>query len=59
MTIAGVVLLIAKRRAFEFYVTPEQLPKGLGGQVAFGNPGMVVYIAVCVVLMALSVYGLF
>lgn len=59
LTIAGVVLLIAKRRAFEFYVTPEQLPKGLGGQVAFGNPGMVVYIAVCVVLMALSVYGLF
>ena len=59
LSIAGVVLLITKRRTFEFYTTPEQLPKGLGGQTAFGNPGMVIYIAMCAALTALSMYGLF
>ena len=59
LSIAGVVLLITKRRTFEFYTTPEQLPKGLGGQTAFGNSGMVIYIAMCAALIALSMYGLF
>ena len=57
--VAGLVLLVTKRRTFEFYTTPEQLPKGLGGQTAFGNPGMVIYIAMCAALTALSMYGLF
>ena len=48
LSIAGVVLLITKRRTFEFYTTPEQLPKGLGGQTAFGNPGMVIRVCVAV-----------
>ena len=39
LSIAGLVLLVTKRRTFEFYTTPEQLPKGLGGQTAFGQPG--------------------
>lgn len=59
LSIAGLVLLVTKRRTFEFYTTPEQLPKGLGGQTAFGNPGMVIYIAMCAALIALSMYGLF
>ena len=59
LSIAGLVLLVTKRRTFEFYTTPEQLPKGLGGQTAFGNPGMVIYIAMCAALTALSMYGLF
>lgn len=59
LSIVGIVLLVTKRRSFEFYTTPEQLPQGLNSQIAFGNPGMVIYIAMCAVLIALTLYGLF
>lgn len=52
--IAGVVLLIAKRKSFEFYETPEELPRGLRGNVAFGNAGIVVYIIIALLITLLT-----
>lgn len=52
--IAGVVLLIAKRKSFEFYETPEELPRGLRGNVAFGNVGIIVYIVAALLLTMLT-----
>lgn len=54
LSIAGLVLLITKRRSFVFYHTPEELPHGMGARTAFGNPGMVVYIVLTVAGAALS-----
>lgn len=59
LSIVGIVLLIVKRHSFEFYITPEQLPQGVRSQIAFGNPGMVIYIAMCILLMVMTLRGLF
>ncbi len=45
-TLAGLVLLIVRWKRREFYLAPEQLPRGAAGRAAFGNPGTVTCIAV-------------
>lgn len=45
-TLAGLVLLIVRWKRREFYLAPEQLPRGAAGRAAFGNPGIVTCIAV-------------
>lgn len=45
-TLAGLVLLIVRWKRREFYLAPEQLPRGATRRAAFGNPGIVTCIAV-------------
>lgn len=48
LLIAGIVLLIVKRRNWEFYLAPEELPTGLKVRTTYGNPGVVIYILLTV-----------
>ncbi|PKU90192.1 CAAX amino protease family protein [Bifidobacterium pseudolongum subsp. globosum] len=45
-TVAGLVLLIVRWKRREFYWAPEQLPRGAAGRAAFGNPGVITYVAI-------------
>ena len=45
-TLAGLVLLIVRWKRREFYLAPEQLPRGATRRAAFGNPGVITCIAV-------------
>lgn len=45
-TLAGLVLLIVRWKRREFYLAPEQLPRGATRRAAFGNPGTVTCIVV-------------
>ena len=40
LCIAGIVLLITKRKSWEFYLAPEELPAGLKIRTAYANPGV-------------------
>ena len=48
LLIAGIVLLIVKRRNWEFYLAPEELPTGLKVRTTYGNPGVVIYLLLTV-----------
>lgn len=52
--IAGIVLLIRHRRHFEFYITPEELPRGTRFRTVFLNPGFIVYLALCIAVGAVQ-----
>ena len=41
LCIAGIVLLITKRKSWEFYLAPEELPAGLKIRTAYANPGVI------------------
>ena len=45
-TLAGLVLLIVRWKRREFYLAPEQLPRGATRRAAFGNPGVITCIVV-------------
>lgn len=48
LLIAGIVLLIVRRKSWEFYAAPEELPAGLKVRTAYGNPGVVIYLLLTV-----------
>ncbi|MEJ5921553.1 type II CAAX prenyl endopeptidase Rce1 family protein [Bifidobacterium thermophilum] len=48
--IAGIVILVRERRNFVFFDAPEELPSGTGAKTAFGNPGMIVFIILGVLM---------
>lgn len=48
--IAGIVLLITKRKSWEFYLAPEELPAGLKIRTAYANPGVIAYLLLTVML---------
>lgn len=52
LIIAGIVLLVRwfKRRLWEFYPTPEELPAGLKIRTAYLNPGVIVYVLLTLAL---------
>ena len=50
LVIAGIVLLIVRRRRVVFYTAPMELPRGHVARTAFGNPGMIMYILLAVAL---------
>ena len=50
LIIVGVILLIQRRKSIEFYVTPEELPRGLHTRTALLNPGVMVFMVVCVAI---------
>ncbi|PWG62748.1 CPBP family intramembrane glutamic endopeptidase [Bifidobacterium callitrichidarum] len=56
LTIAGIVLLIIKRKSWEFYPAPEELPAGLKVRTVYGNPGVIVYLLLTI---SLTVWMLF
>lgn len=45
-TLAGLVLLIVRWKRREFYLAPEQLPRGGAWRAAFGNPGVITFVVV-------------
>lgn len=52
LLIAGIVLLIVKRRSWEFYTAPEELMAGTKLRAAYVNPGVLFYILLAVALTA-------
>lgn len=58
MVIAGIVLMIVKRKKFVLETHPEQLPKGAGFRTSVINPGMLLYIIYFVVTIVLVQFGI-
>lgn len=56
LVIAGLVLLIVRRKKVVLAEGPVTLPKGERGKVIFGNIGIICYIAVCVILIGVSLF---
>ena len=54
LIIAGVVLLIRERKNFEFYIAPEELPRGVRTSTAILNVGVITYIVVTVIITAIN-----
>ena len=50
LCIAGIVLLITKRKSWEVYLAPEELPAGLKIRTAYANPGVIAYLLLTVML---------
>ncbi|PJM78914.1 CPBP family intramembrane glutamic endopeptidase [Bifidobacterium scaligerum] len=48
LMIAGIVLLIVKRKSWEFYPAPDQLPVGSVVRTAYGNIGVIIYLLITV-----------
>ena len=52
--LAGFVLLIRNFKRFEFYTAPEELPRGTRVKTVCGNVGMIMFIMVTCMLMAVN-----
>lgn len=52
--LAGFVLLIRNFKKFEFYTAPEELPRGTRAKTVCGNVGMIMFIMVTCMLMAVN-----
>ncbi|HRL70033.1 MAG TPA: hypothetical protein PLJ01_07550, partial [Bifidobacterium adolescentis] len=56
MGAVGFVLLIRNFRKAEFYIAPEELPRGTGARTVYGNVGMITFIVLTVLLTAISLF---
>lgn len=56
MVLVGFVLLIRNFRKAEFYIAPEELPRGTGARTVYGNVGMITFIVLTVLLTAISLF---
>lgn len=54
--LAGFVLLIRNFRKAEFYIAPEELPRGVRAKTVYGNVGMVTFIVLTVLLTAIGLF---
>lgn len=54
--LVGFVLLIRNFRKAEFYIAPEELPRGTGARTVYGNVGMITFIVLTVLLTAISLF---
>lgn len=54
--IAGIILLIYKRRSFKLQQVPTGLLPGTRFKTVFVNPGMILFVLICVVLLIYSVF---
>lgn len=52
--LAGFVLLIRNFKRFEFYIAPEELPRGTRAKTVCGNVGMIMFIMVTCMLTAVN-----
>lgn len=54
LTIAGIVLLIVRRKSWEFYTAPEELPAGCVTRMAYGNIGTISYLLLTIALTVVA-----
>ena len=54
LSVAGLVLLILKRKQIVWQESPEQLPKGTAVKTVYFNVGMVVYVLLCLASIVLT-----
>ncbi len=57
LSIAGIILLVVKRKKFVFEKGTVLLPKGRRAAVLWGNPGMIAYTLACLALFVITVVG--
>ena len=57
LAIIGTALLLAYRKRFFFKKTPTTLPREYIGAAVYSTPGVVAIIAVCLILMAISLFS--
>lgn len=55
MAVAGIVLLIIRRKRFTFQQGPVQLPEGKRFSTLWLNAGMIIYFITCLVMFAVSI----
>lgn len=54
--IAGIALMIANRKKLVFHTAPEELPRGTRAKTVLGNPGVIIYIVLSVMLMVAALF---
>ena len=54
---AGMILLILHAKYVDFAPEPLEIPRGKRLRTAFLNPGMLLLVVFCVVLIALTLFG--
>ena len=57
MGIAGVILLIVKRKQFIFKKGEITLPKGKRASVVWGNIGMILFTISCIVMFVITIFS--
>lgn len=57
MAIAGIVLLIMKRKQFTFKKGEVTLPKGSRASVVWGNLGMILFTVACLAMFVLTIFS--
>lgn len=57
LDLAGIILLMVKRKKFVFEEGTVLLPKGRRAAVLWGNPGMIAYTLACLALFVITVVG--
>lgn len=57
MTIAGLVLLIQNWKRAQFQAGPEELPRQLRRKIAYGNPGVIVFLAATGILTVITLFA--
>lgn len=57
MFIAGIVVAVVMRKELVFYRAPEELPAGTRLKTVVGNPGAIVFIVLCIVLMIAALFN--
>jgi uncharacterized protein len=55
--IAGIVVIIINRKKLVFHTAPEELPRGTRVKTALGNPGVIVYIVLSIMLMIAALFN--
>lgn len=56
MFIVGIVVAIVQRKKLVFYRAPEELPAGTRARTALGNPGVIIFIILCVIEMIAALF---
>ncbi|WEV73819.1 CPBP family glutamic-type intramembrane protease [Bifidobacterium sp. ESL0798] len=57
MFITGIVVAIVERKKLVFYRAPEELPAGTRAKTVLGNPGVIIFIVLCALLMIAALFN--
>ncbi|WEV75174.1 CPBP family intramembrane glutamic endopeptidase [Bifidobacterium sp. ESL0800] len=57
MFILGIVVAIIERKKLVFYRAPEELPRGTRAKTVLGNPGVIIFIVISVLLMIAALFN--
>lgn len=55
--IAGIVVIIINRKKLVFHTAPEELPQGTRVKTVLGNPGIIIYIVLSIMLMIAALFN--